>query len=216
MENNEEHECSDKPEQSAILHALCTLCAVLCPSKRVLLVHMKDEHGILQPYQCFACLKRYATGGTLYKHRQKYCKRKHYSQERVVNTFATYTLPSFIYDCNIHWTPMYGDILVCQKAADGGVIVISCKKEEGIMYINLVVGRVPQSLTRAFLQFLENGTIHVRLAGAIINLESGLQIPADYIFTGDNQCLNKLIEEIERNKVKKQKLEEEYGQSSSM
>ena len=85
-----------------------------------------------------------------------------------------------------------------------------------VMYIDQVVGRVPQSLSRAFLQFLENGTIHVRLAGVIIHLGSGLQVPADYIFTGDKQCLNKLIEEIERNKVKKQNLEEEYGQSSSM
>ena len=90
------------------------------------------------------------------------------------------------------------------------------KKEEGIMYINLVVGRVPQSLSRPFLQFLQNGTIHVRLAGAIINLESGLQIPADYIFTGDNQCLSRLIEEVDRNQSKMPKLEEEYGQSKSM
>ena len=201
MENNED--CC-KPEQSDILHALCTLCAVLCPNKRVLLAHMKEEHGILQPYQCFACLKRYASGGTLYQHRQKYCKRKHCSQ--VVNTVATYTLPSFIYDCYLdNWSPTYGDMLSCIRTDRENLVAV--------MYIDEVVGRVPQSLTKPFLRFLENGTIHARIAGAIINLGSGFQIPTDYIFTGDKQCLNKLIDEVDRNQSKKL---EEYGQSKSM
>ena len=191
MENKEENDCC-KPEQSDILHALCTLCAVLCPSKPVLLAHMKEKHGILQPYQCFACLKRYTSGGTLYKHRQKYCKRKHCSQK--VDT-GTYTLPAFIYDCYLdNWSPTYGDMLSCIRTDRDNVVAV--------MYIDQVIGRVPQSLTRAFLQFLENGTIHVRIAGAIINLGSGFQIPADYIFT-DKQCLNKLIDEVDRNQSKK-------------
>ena len=84
-----------------------------------------------------------------------------------------------------------------------------------VMYTDQVVGRVPQSLSRAFLQFLQNGTIHARIAGAIINLGSGFQIPADYIFTGDKQCLSRLLDELNQNQVKIPKLEE-YGQSSSM
>ena len=85
-----------------------------------------------------------------------------------------------------------------------------------VMCIDEVVGRVPQSLSRPFLQFLQNGTIHVRIAGAIINLGSGFQIPADYIFTGDKQCLSRLIEEVDRNQSKMPKLGEEYGQPSNI
>ena len=193
--NNEENDCckSENPEQSAILHALCTLCAVLCPSKPVLLEHMKQEHGILQPYQCFACLKRYASGGSLYRHRRKYCKRKHCSQQ--VNTTTTYTLPSYIYDCHLdNWSPIYGEMLSC--------IQMDGKDFVAVMFISQVVGRVPQSLTHAFLQFLENGSIHVRIAGTVIDCGYGLQIPADYIFEGDNLHLSKLVEEVERNQVK--------------
>ena len=192
--NNEENDCciSENPEQSAILHALCTLCAVLCPSKPVLLEHMKQEHGILQPYQCFACLKRYTSCGSLYQHKRKYCKRKHCSQQ--VNT-TTYTLPSYIYDCHLdNWSPIYGELLSCMRI-DGEDFV-------AVMFINQVVGRVPQSLTHAFLQFLENGSIHVRIAGTVIGCGYGMQIPADYIFEGDNLHLSRLVEEVERNQVK--------------
>ena len=192
--NNEENDCckSEDPEQSAILHALCTLCAVLCPSKPVLLEHMKQEHGILQPYQCFACLKRYASGVSLYQHKRKYCKRKHCSQQ--VNT-TTYTLPSFIYDCYLdNWSPVYGDMLSCIRTDRENVVAV--------VFINQVVGRVPQSLTNAFLQFLENGSIYVRIAGTVVDCGCGMQIPVDYIFEGDNLHLSRLVGEVERNQVK--------------
>ena len=108
---------------------------------------------------------------------------------------AAYTLPSFIYDCHLdNWSPTYGDMLSCIWR-DGDNFV-------AVMFIDQIVGRVPQSLTNAFLQFLKNGSIHVRIAGTVIECVYGIQIPVDYIFNGDKQCLSRLIDELDINQAK--------------
>ena len=165
--------------------ALCTLCAILFSSKPILLMHMKQVHGVLQPYQCFACLKRYASSHMLYQHRRSACKRREDLQQE---DSGTYTLPSFVFHCQLDkWSPTYGDMLSCMSVEGGDVAVMNTDK---------IVGLIPQSLTNAFQEFLHHGTIHARIAGAAVNGLSGLQIPVDYMFNGNKQCLYNLIDDV--------------------
>ena len=52
----------------------CVICLEQYSNKSWLLDHMKAVHGILQPYQCFACLKRYASYRSLWNHRRLFCR----------------------------------------------------------------------------------------------------------------------------------------------
>ena len=127
------------------------------------------------------------SGSSLYKHPEKYCSRRHCSQQ---GDTATYTLASSILDFSLlNWTPIYGGILSC--------IRMDSKDFVAAMFINQVVGRIPGRLTKPFLQFLENGTIHVRIVGALSDCGYGLQLLVDYIFKGGNLHLSRLVEEVE-------------------
>ena len=151
---------------------------------------MKLEHDILQPYQCISCSKRYANYSTLKVHRRSFCRQL---QNEMVNTSSTYTLSSFMYDCTLeNWTPIFGDMLTCCKSDDEDVT---------ILYVGEVVGRVSRHLSAIFSKFLTSGTIHARIAGAVIDCGYGLQVPVDYIFNGEQFHLYQLIAKVEEDMV---------------
>ena len=161
----------------------CVLCSVSLPRKSTLLTHIKKSHRILQPYQCIACLKRYSSYNTLWRHRRSYCK-----GDRNVG-IGMYTLPSFIRVCQLeNWTPIFGDMLTC---------VHTDEVEVAVLYVGTVVGHVPTNLLSIFSKFLANGTITVRIAGALIDRGYGLEIPVDFIFNGHKFQLHKLIDNVE-------------------
>ena len=164
----------------------CVLCLEEHRCKSELLHHMKTVHGILQPYQCFACLKRYASYKTLWMHRQRFC-RGNVSRKPETKT-GTYSISSYIDNCRLdNWTSVYGDRLECLHNGDA-VAIIYCGER---------VGYAPQYLSSAFSQFLWNGTIFARIAGAAVDYGNVFRVPVDYICHGENQSLVDLIAEVE-------------------
>ena len=126
----------------------------------------------------------------LYKHPEKYCRRRYCSEQ---GDATTYTLVSSILDFSLlNWSPVYGDMLSCIRMDDF----------VAVMFINQVVGRIPEHLAKTFLWFLEKGTIHVRIAGALTGCGYGMKIPVDYIFKGDNLHLSRLVDDLKGNQVK--------------
>ena len=128
----------------------CALCDKSFQKSPTLLDHMRFSHGFLQPYQCFACLKRYASGSTLYRHRKSVCK-----GDSKINGTAIYTLPSFIRVSVDSWTPAVGDRLECIQLDDHVVVE----------YDGKAVSFVPKSLIREFIDFLQHGKIYARVTG---------------------------------------------------
>ena len=161
----------------------CVFCISPFQRKGTLLTHMREAHGILQPYQCIACLKRYATYKTLWKHRRSFCRRSIDKKET-----GTYTHSSFIGGCNLkNWTPIFGDMLPCVCIENDDVAVFNAGE---------IVGYVPQRLSNLFTELLYSGTINVRIAGAVIDRGYGLEMPVDYMFHGDKHRLYKIIERL--------------------
>ena len=165
----------------------CLFCNTSFPRKSALLNHMKTEHGILQPYQCIACLKRFSSGETLYNHRRLYCRRKNVVKS---SKLGTYSLSSFIYECQLtNWTPIFGDMLTCLCIDNDNLAV---------MYAGRLVGHVPRDLSSTFSKFLSNGTITARISGTVVDLGNGPEVPVDYMFKSNRQSLYKLIDSVEQ------------------
>ena len=143
---------------------------------------MKKDHGILQPLQCISCSKRYSNYQTLGVHRREFCKGKYNIQT------GTYTLSSFIRVIG-HWTPTVGEKLACICVDDGDVVVL---------YDGRLVGDVPKNLSRVISTFLQNGTIHARIAGTLFDRGYGLELPVDFIFNGTHREIHELLENIEK------------------
>ena len=161
----------------------CVFCITPFQRKGTLLMHMREAHGILQPYQCIACSKRYASYKTLWKHRRSFCRGSIHTKET-----GTYTHSAFIGGCQLkNWTPIFGDMLPCVSHENYDVAVFNAGE---------IVGYVPQRLSNIFTKFLHSGTINVRIAGAVIDRGYGLEIPVDYIFHGDRHRLCKIIEHL--------------------
>ena len=139
---------------------------------------MKKDHGILQPLQCISCSKRYSNYQTLGVHRREFCKGGRNAET------GTYTLSSFFRVIE-NLMPSFGDILMCT----GGTVI----------YNDCEVGEVPKNLSNIFIKFLQNGTIHARIAGTLFDRGYGLEIPVDYIFNGDTERLYKLIDDLKQD-----------------
>ena len=142
----------------------CALCDKSFQKSPTLLDHMRFSHGFLQPYQCFACLKRYASGSTLYRHRKSVCK-----GDSKINGTAIYTLPSFIRVSVDSWTPAVGDRLECIQL-DDCVAVQRCGE---------TVGFVPKSLIHELMDVLQHGKIYVGVRGTPVKTPWGLQVAVD-------------------------------------
>ena len=138
---------------------------------------MKKDHRILQPLQCISCSKRYSSCQSLWQHRRGFCK-----GGRNVET-GTYTLSSFFRVIE-NLMPSFGDILMCM----GGTVI----------YDDCEVGEVPKNISNIFMKFLENGTIHARIAGTLFDRGYGLEIPVDFIFNGNRRGIDELLENIEK------------------
>ena len=134
----------------------CVLCMISFKRKSLLLNHIKAIHGILQPYQCIACLKRYSSYKTLSNHRRSVCKGEESNTET-----GTYTLASCIRE--YHPTPILGDRFVCLRQDDAVVVT----------HAETMVGHVPRNLSSIFSEFLDNGMITARLAGVEIDCGYG-------------------------------------------
>ena len=161
----------------------CVFCIASFQRKRTLLRHMREEHGILQPYQCMACSKRFATYYTLWRHRRSVCRRNGQTKET-----GSYTHSAFISGCQLkNWTPIFGNMLPCVCIENDYVAVFNAGK---------IAGYVPQRLSNIFTKFLHSGTINARIAGAVIDRGYGLEIPVDYIFHGEKERLHKIIERL--------------------
>ena len=166
----------------------CMLCNISFPWKSRLLKHMKVEHGILQPYQCIACLKRFSSGKTLCHHRRLHCRRK--------NEMGTYSFPSFIRGYHAYqktWAPIFGDMLTCIPENDNKYDNTAV----AVMYADKLAGHLPRSLSSTFSKFLSDGTITARISGIVVDQGYGLEIPVTYIFNGNRQSLYKLIASVE-------------------
>ena len=164
----------------------CVICLEQYSNKPWLLDHMKAVHGILQPYQCFVCLKRYASTQTLWRHRHHVCRG---GAEGKVET-GTYSISSYINNCQLeNWTAIYGDRLQCLRSSNGDAVAV--------VYCGETVGYVPQYLSSIFSRFLWNGTITAKIAGAVVEYEKVCRVPVDYICHGDRQSLTELITDVE-------------------
>ena len=166
----------------------CVVCDTTFHRKNLLMKHMRIEHGILQPYQCFACLKRYACLSSLCNHRRLYCKGAH-----LYNPVETeiYTISSFIHTCEDGiWEPVSESLLKCLLVENGFV---------GVVYNEQIVGYVPEKFVNVFKNFLQHGEIYVRCAGAIVHAEFGYLIPVDYIFHGSSENLHRLASELQNS-----------------
>ena len=162
----------------------CTFCATTFSNKKKLLKHLKERHDILQPYQCISCLKRFASYTTLCIHRKSYCKM---TQIKVDNV-NQYTLPGFLANVRTeNWIPTYGDVLTC----------CTVDEEVQIFYAGNLVGEIPQPLRTTFADFLRFGTIHVKVAGAVINRGYGEKVPVDYMFISSKHNVHNVILELE-------------------
>ena len=188
------HECENMQIMEEVLNAKkeelchmrksakfeCVFCITSFQRKGTLLTHMREAHGILQPYQCNACSKRFATYRTLWRHRRSVCRRNEQRKET-----GTYTHSAFIGGCQLkNWTPIFGNILPCVCIENDEVAVFNTGE---------IVAYVPPRLSNIFRKFLHSGTINVRIAGAVIDQGYGLEIPVDYIFHGNRQRLLKII-----------------------
>ena len=163
----------------------CTFCAVCFADKKTLLNHLKERHDILQPYQCISCSKRYANYNSLWTHRKLYCKR----MERCAENVKEYTLPAFLVNVRTDiWIPTYGDTLTCCTVGDDNVQV---------SYNGNMVGEIPYPLRATFADFLIYGTIHAKVAGAVINRGYGEKVPVDYLFISSKHIVNNVISELE-------------------
>ena len=83
------HQCEDMQIMEEVLNAEkeefqhmgksakfeCVFCITSFTRKYSLLRHMRQVHGILQPYQCIDCSKRFAANQTLGRHRRSVCHR---------------------------------------------------------------------------------------------------------------------------------------------
>ena len=191
------HQCEDMQIMEEVLNAEkeefqhmgksanfeCVFCITSFTRKDSLLRHMREIHGILQPYQCIACSKRFANNQTLGRHRRSVCRRNRQTKET-----GTYTHSAFIVGCQIkNWTPVFGNMLPCVCIENDDVAVFNAGE---------IAGYVPRRLSNIFTKFLHSGTINARIAGAVIDRGYGLEIPVDYIFHGDKQCLHKIIERL--------------------
>jgi len=171
-------------QEERIMQNQCTFCPEYFTVKNNLLTHLKEMHGILQPYQCISCSKRFSSYPSLWRHRKDYCKMLRRESKKVVE----YTLSAFLVNVQMeNWIPTYGEMLTCCIIA-GKVAVV---------YDGQIVGEIPQPLTSAFGNFLQDGTIHVKIAGALIQSYYGKKLPVDYLFVSRTSVVNKLISAVE-------------------
>ena len=99
-----------------------------------------------------------------------------------------YTLSAFMVNVQMeNWIPTYGDVLTCCIVDD----------EVQVLYSRDVVGKIPRPLMATFGNFLQCGTIHAKVAGALINQGYGDKIPVDYIFASSIENIKLMISEIE-------------------
>ena len=168
----------------------CTFCAERFNNKHNLLKHLKKIHNILQPYQCIACDKRFSCYNCLWRHRKTYCKMISRDQDNA----EEYTLPAFLVIVRLdlgsaQWIPTYGEVLQC------------CIVDDEIKVLNkgFLVGDIPEPLKCIFTNFLKGGTIHAKVAGAVVKNFYGEKIPVDYIFMSSKNTVNNLIAELENN-----------------
>ena len=174
----------ENAQEESILRNRCTFCPQWFTIKKNLLIHLKEMHGILQPYQCISCSKRFSSYTSLWRHRKHYCKMIRRESEKVVE----YTLPAFLVNVQMeNWIPTYGEMLTC-CIIDGEVAVV---------YDGQIVGEIPQPLTSAFGNFLQDGTIHVKIVGALIKSYYGKKLPVDYLFVSSTMIVNNLISTLE-------------------
>ena len=149
----------------------CALCEISFQKSPELLDHMRFNHGIIQPYQCFGCLKRYASRTTLYNHRKFVCK-----YDSQIDKLPVYSIPSFISVSVDSWTATVGDRLECIQLDDHIVVE----------YDGKAVSFVPKKLVREFIEFLQQGKIYACVRGVPVKTRFGFQVPVDYTFVRDS------------------------------
>ena len=104
-----------------------------------------------------------------------------------VENIKEYTLAAFLVNVHVeNWIPTYGDMLTCSIA----------KGDVRVLYGRNVVGEIPQPLMTMFADFLQCGTIHARVAGALINQGFGEKVPVDYTFVSNIDNVNHVILEL--------------------
>ena len=163
----------------------CTFCTECFANKKKLLKHLRKSHDILQLYQCISCSKRFASGSSLKRHLELYCKRIQRGEENV----KEYSLPAFLVNVRTGiWIPTYGDMLTCSIVGDDNVRV---------SYNGNMGGDIPYPLRATFADFLIYGTIHAKVAGALINRGHGEKVPVDYLFISMKHIVNNVISELE-------------------
>ena len=171
---------------SVISRNRCTFCGVCFTTKKKLLNHLKESHGVLQPYQCISCSKRFANHRSLWQHHKSYCKKLRTRTENV----NEYTLPAFLINVRTeNWIPTYGDALTC--------CIIGDDDDVQVLHAGNVVGGIPHPLRTTFSNFMACGTIHAKVAGAVINRGFGEKVPVDYLFISNKTNVNNVISELE-------------------
>ena len=185
LSNHKEKNCQAVGAKQKEETNRCTFCGVCFTKKKKLLNHLKESHGVLQPYQCMSCSKRFANHSSLCQHRKSYCKKLRMGTENV----NEYTLPAFLINVRTeNWIPTYGDALTCCIIGDDDVQVL---------YAGNVVGGIPHPLRTTFSNFMTCGTIHAKVAGAVINRGFGEKVPVDYLFISNKTNVKNVISELE-------------------
>ena len=105
-------------------------------------------------------------------------------------------LSSFIRGYHIykkHWPPLVGDILSCLSESDNKYDQAAAV---AVMSHNQIAGHVPTVLSGIFTKFLLTGSISAKVTGSLLDRGYGLEVPTDYIFYGNKECIDELVADI--------------------
>ena len=89
----------------------------------------------------------------------------------------------------MQWSPTHAELLLCCIIHD----------EIKVWNNGIVVGEIPEPLKSIFTNFLQDGTIHAKVAGALVKNCYGEKLPVDYIFKSSKSIVTNLISELENN-----------------
>ena len=165
---------------------VCELCSKSFKERSVLLRHIREVHNKEKSYECQKCLKPFSRQWNRNQH-ATHCN----------SNVGTYIVPSYIRGYHVYnkvWTPNEGMKLDCLREYDNEYDATAVM----IMYNDRIAGYVPRNLSGLFTHFLNNnGMITAEVVGSVIDRGYGLEVPVNYIFNGNEQCIYEMKYEIE-------------------